>query len=149
MTHASMTHAPAMSGDARMHHNAKWDLSSISDMPLPTSSMSLSFQKPGPAHGANGSSMSIIRMIDAYVMPCGQFGWNMIVHMSPKQDRHELKRPNKFKNSTVFQNPVIYRIRIARQKAQLLTQFAPISPPTRAELLNVHAVEYLNVNEYI
>ncbi len=67
---------PAISGLARMHHSAKWLRSSISLMPLPTSStahqqgqiLSLSFQNPGPAHGASGSSVSIIPVM------CGQLG---------------------------------------------------------------------------
>src|SRR5665213_475450 len=41
---------PAINGAASMHHNEKWALSSLYFMPLPTSSISGSFQWPGPAY---------------------------------------------------------------------------------------------------
>ena len=57
---------PAISGAAIIAQRQKWERYSASLIPpLPTSSMSGSFQWPGPANGQSGSFMSTIRDADA------------------------------------------------------------------------------------
>src|ERR1039457_4166018 len=58
---------PAMSGDANIAHMPKCERSSSADIPLPTSSISGSFQRPGPAYWAKGLSVSIRPVNDAQV----------------------------------------------------------------------------------
>ena len=59
---------PAMSGAANIAHMPKCERSSSADIPLPTSSMSGSFQCPGAAYGAKGLSRSIRPVKDAQVL---------------------------------------------------------------------------------
>src|SRR6185503_5685632 len=51
---------PAINGAASMHHNEKCALSSLYFIPLPTSSISGSFQWPGPAYWRMLSCLSRI-----------------------------------------------------------------------------------------
>src|SRR5262249_2262734 len=72
---------PARSGAAICAHRLKWARSSVADIPLPTSSMSGSFQAPGPAYAA---SPTFWRKIDR-TLP--KFAW-----MSPVV-RHRFPTP--------------------------------------------------------
>ena len=68
---------PAISGAANIAHMPKCERSSSADIPRPTSSMSGSFQCPGPAYCANGLSKSISPVNDAQVLVIS----NWIRHM--------------------------------------------------------------------
>ena len=56
---------PVMSGAAMIAHMLKWARPSVSLRPLPTSSMSGSFQCPGPAPTYSGLFLSINRITES------------------------------------------------------------------------------------
>src|SRR5271157_435390 len=68
---------PAMSGAARIAHRLKCERYSVSLIPpLPTSSMSGSFQCPGPAYDCKPTCKSrLISIPFAQQLPSGHFAW--------------------------------------------------------------------------